>query len=99
MADSTPDGKWAVNHLPNVLFAQDVVFDSDSTQEKVANLFDDAKFVDEEYEYERRTLRLIIQERLYPLTTLTNVKHIGQALVDVACGTWVSSASWPPRSC
>ena len=87
MADSTPDGKWAVNHLPRVLFAHDVVFDPDSTQEKVASLFDDAEFVDEEYKYERRTLRIIIQERLYPLETLTNVKDIGQVLVDIACST------------
>ena len=49
--------------------------------------FDDAEFVDEEYKYERRTLRIIIQERLYPLETLTNVKDIGQVLVDIACST------------
>ena len=97
VAESTPNGKWAINHLPNILFAQDVVFDSDSTQEKVASLFDNAEFVDEEYKYERRTLRIIIQERLYPLTTLANVKHIGQALVDVACSTWVSLVSWLPH--
>ena len=97
VAESTPGGKWAINHLPRVLFAQDVVFDSDSTQEKVASLFDDAEFVDEEYKYERRTLRIIIQERLYPLTRLTNVTHIGQALVDVACSTWVSLVSWLPH--
>ena len=93
VAESTPGGKWAVNRLPRVLFTQDVVFDPDSTQEKVASLFDDAEFVDEEYKYERRTLRIIIQERLYPLTTLANVTHIGQALVDVACSTRISSAS------
>ena len=93
VAESTSDGKWAINHLPRVLFAQDVVFDPDSTQEKVASLFDDAEFVDEEYKYERRTLRIIIQELLHPITTLANVKHIGQALVDVACGTWVSFPS------
>ena len=93
VAESTPSGKWAINHLPRVLFAQDVVFDPDSTQEKVASLFDGAEFVDEKYKYERRTLRIIIQEHLHPLTTLANVKHIGQALVDVACGAWVSFAS------
>ena len=67
-------------------FAQGIVFDSDSTHEKVASLFDDAEFVDKnrKYKYERRTLR-IIQERLYPLKTLTDVKDIGQVLLDVAC--------------
>ena len=87
VAESTAGGQWAINHLPRVVFAQDVVFNSESTLGKVASLFDDAEFVDEEYEYERRTLRIIIQERLYPLKTLTDVKDIAQTLVDVACGT------------
>jgi len=92
-AKSTAADEWALNHLPQVLFAQDVVFDSDSTQEKVASLFDDAEFVNGEYTYERRTLRIIIQERLYPLKTLTNVKDIAQVLLDVACSTCFSFAS------
>ncbi|KAF9642206.1 hypothetical protein BDM02DRAFT_3193691, partial [Thelephora ganbajun] len=48
-AESDEDHKWALNHLPQALFAQDVVFDSDSTHEKVASLFDNAKFVNGEY--------------------------------------------------
>jgi len=92
-AKGTP-GKWALNHLPHAFFAQDVVFDSDSTHEKVASLFDDAEFVDEEYVYERRTLRIIIQERLYPLKTLTNVKDIAQVLLDVACSTRFPFTPW-----
>jgi hypothetical protein len=86
-AKSTAGGEWALNHLPGVLFAQDVVFDSDSTHERVTGLFDDAEFVGEEYKYERRTLRIIIQERLYPVKTLTNAKDIAQVLLDVACST------------
>jgi len=86
-AKSTAANKWALNHLPRVLFAQDVVFDPDSTHERVASLFDNAEFVNEEYKYERRTLRIIIQERLYPLKTLTNVKDIVQVLLDIACST------------
>jgi len=87
-AKSSPGDNWALNHLPQVLFAQDVVFGPDSTHEKVARLFDNAKFVDEKrpYVYERRTLRIIVQERLYPLKTLTNVRDIAQVLLDVACG-------------
>jgi len=92
-AESTSEGEWALDHLPQVLFAQDVIFDSDSTHEKVASLFDDAEFVGEKYKYERRTLRIIIQERLYPLETLTNVKDIGQVLLDVLCSTHFSFAS------
>ncbi|KAF9647789.1 hypothetical protein BDM02DRAFT_3245148 [Thelephora ganbajun] len=84
-AESDEDHKWALNHLPQALFAQDVVFDSDSTHEKVASLFDNPEFVNEEYKYERRTLRIIIQEHLYPLKALTNVKDIAQVILDVIC--------------
>ena len=93
-AKSTSTDEWALNHLPQVLFAQDVVFDSDSTHEKVASLFDDAEFIGGEYKYERRTLRIIVQERLYPLKTLTNVKDIAQVLLDVACSACFLFASW-----
>jgi len=95
-AKSTAENEWALKHLPGVFFAQDVIFDSDSTHEKVARLFDDAEFVGGEYKYERRTLRIIIQERLYPLKTLTDVKDIAQVLVDVACGAWFSVVSRLP---
>jgi hypothetical protein len=91
-AKSTAAGEWALNHLPKVFFAQDVVFDSDSTHEKVASLFDNAEFVGKGYTYERRTLRIIIQERLYPLKTLSNVKDIAQVLLDIACSTCISFA-------
>ena len=88
MAKGTAANKWALMHLPRVLFAQDVIFDSDSTHEKVASLFDNAEFVGEEYEYERRTLRIIIQERLYPLKTLTTAKDVAQVLLDVTCSMY-----------
>ena len=84
-AKSGAEHKWALDHLPKVLFAQDVTFGSDSTYEKVAKLFDRAKFVNGEYKYERRTLRIIIQERLYPLKTLTDQKDVAQVLLDIAC--------------
>ena len=88
IANSKPGDNWALKHLPQLLFSQDVVFGSDSTHGKVASLFENAKFVDGErpHTYERRTLRIIVQERLYPLKTLTNVKDIAQVLLDVACG-------------
>ena len=76
---------WALNHLPKIFYARDVAFGLNSTHERVARLFDKAKFVDKGYEYERRTMRIIVQERLYPLKDLTNVKDIAQVLLDVAC--------------
>ena len=84
VADQTPH-KWALNHLPRIVFSQDVEFDEDSTHGKVAKLFENAEFVNGEYEYEGRTLRIILQERLYPLKTLTSVRDIAQVLLDVAC--------------
>ena len=84
-ANKTTD-KWALKHLPRVLFHQDVVFGPDSTHGKVTGLFASPKFAsDREYKYEPRTLRIIVQERLYPLQNLTNVKDIAQVLLDVAC--------------
>ena len=94
MAESAPEHNWALDHLPRVFFAQDVTFASDSTYEKVAKLFDDAEFVNGEFKYERRTLRIIVQERLYPLKSLTNQRDIAQVLVDIACSTYLLFTSW-----
>jgi len=86
-AKRTTDDEWALKNLPRVLYAQDIVFGSDSTHEEVASLFGGGHIINGEYKYEQRTLRIIIQERLYPLTELTDVKDIAQVLLDVACGT------------
>ena len=88
-ANSTTANKWVHNHLPRVLFAQDVVFDSNSTHGKIASLFHNAEFDGKKYEYERRTLRIIIQERLYPVKTLTKAKDVAQVLLDTGCGMWL----------
>ena len=88
MAKSSEGHKWALNHLPRVVHAQSIDFDSDSTHGKVASLFEKAEFVNGGYEYERRTLRIIVQERLYPLKTLTDVREIAQVLLDVACSVY-----------
>ena len=83
-AEKSP-GKWAKNHLPRVFYANDVVFDESSAIESVAHLFKNAKFVNGSYAYEQRTLRVIVQERLYPFKSLSNVKDIGQVFLDIAC--------------
>ena len=95
-AESASEHNWALDHLPRVFFAQDVTLASDSTYEMVANLFDDAEFVNGEYKYERRTMRIIIQERLYPLKSLANKRDIAQVLVDIACSTCLLLTSWSP---
>ena len=40
------DGKLAIKDLPRVFYAEDVGFDTDSTLESVARLFDKGKVVD-----------------------------------------------------
>ena len=86
-AGGTSKDKWALKHLPKVLYTQDVVFRPDSTHEKVARLFDGAELINGKYKYEPWTLR-IIQERLHPLKNLTGVKNAAQVLLDAACGTY-----------
>ena len=81
-------GKWATKHLPRVFYATDVVFDHNSALESVARLFKDAKIENGEFVYEQRTLRVIVQERLYPLKLLSSVREIGQVILDVACSTF-----------
>jgi len=91
-ASATAEGEheWAAKHLPRMYYTEDVVFSTDSTLESVAGLFEGATFADgKEYVYERRTMRIIIQERLHPLRSLGSVKDIGQVLLDVACGMCV----------
>jgi hypothetical protein len=84
-AEKTPD-QWALKHLPQVFFHQDVDLGSNSTHAKVAELFARPEFFgSREYEYEPRTLRIIVQERLHPLKNLTDVRDIAQVLLDVAC--------------
>ena len=86
------DHAWATNHLPQVHYAEDVIFPSDSTLESVARLFENGEFTNGDFVYERRTLQIIIQERLYPLKLLANMKDIGQVLLDVACSKCIPSA-------
>ena len=85
-AEGSRGDKWAVKHLPRVKFSRDIAFGSDSTNRKVARLFHKAEFFNGEYEYEQRTLRIIVQERLYPLKTLTSARDVGQVLLDAGCG-------------
>jgi hypothetical protein len=78
--------EWAAMHLPRVFHATDVVFDENSPIESVARLFENARFANKRYKYRRRTLRIIVQERLYPVKLLSSVKEMGQVFLDIACG-------------
>ena len=93
LKEATKEGEWALNHLTRVSYAQDVIFDADSTHEKVATLFDDTKLINGKFQYERCTLRIIVQERLRPLKTLTNAKDATQVMLEVACSACFSPGS------
>ena len=86
-AAKKPGGEWATKHLPHIVWSGDVIFGADSTLESVASLFENAKFEGRNFEYERRALRIIIQEELFPLKSLKNARELGQAFVDTACST------------
>jgi hypothetical protein len=94
-AAENTEGKWATKHLPRVFYAEDVAFDPDSTLDSIARLFDEAKVVNGGFEYERRTLRVIVQERLYSLKSLANVKDVGQVFLDVAGSTCFLFSCFP----
>ena len=81
-------GKWAAKHLPRILYSKDIPFTEDSVLKSVEGMFKKAKFVNGCYSYEPCALRIIIQERLYPLKLLTNARDIGQVFLDTACSTW-----------
>jgi len=89
-------GQWAVKHLPSMLHAIDVDFDPKSTLEAVAHLFQVGELVGGNFVYERRTLRVIIQERLRSLKSLRSVKDIGQVFLDIACSACVRFSSRVP---
>ena len=94
--DSTD--KWALKHLPGYLFNQDVTLGS--IHGRVASCFDGNRFdfIDRRGPYVERHQRVIIQERLYPLTTLTDVRDIAQVLVDIACSMYFSNAFRSPNT-
>jgi hypothetical protein len=83
------EGRWATKHLPKVLYSEDIKPSDNSTLESVEKLLKGATFADDAKgpAYERRTLRIIIQEELHPIKSLTNARDIGQAFLDIACST------------
>ena len=85
------EGKWATKHLPKVFYSEDIKPSGNSTLESVARLFENPTFAQgKTHVYEPRTLRIIVQEELHPLKSLTNARDIGQAFLDVACSMFSS---------
>jgi hypothetical protein len=79
---------WAANHLPQVYRAEDVIPSSGSTLESVhRRTWRRRTDSQQSFVYERRVLRIIVQERLVPLRYLPSVREVGQIFLDIACGT------------
>ena len=86
---------WALKHLPRMYCSEDTTFKKGSIPESVAILFDNATLANNKgFVYERRVLRVMVQERLVALRYMSNVKDIGQVFLDVACGTCDWFRSW-----
>jgi len=92
-AEKTKDNKWAIKHLPRILHARDITFEPGSALKSVAGLFRNPTFVGGAFKYEHRPFRIVIQERLHPLKSLTNVRDIGQVFLDIACSSCVRFSS------
>ncbi|KAK0451398.1 uncharacterized protein EV420DRAFT_1766427 [Desarmillaria tabescens] len=83
---------WVLDHLPEILHSQDFHFDDeDSPQRRLIELLIEASYVDEKtFIYEERLLRIIVSERLFPITDLADVKDIAQAFHDIfRCHSWL----------
>ena len=76
---------WALKHLPRVYYTRTVDLNEHPTFKSVADLLEGAEFGEKKFKYERRVLRIIVQEELYPLRSLTSARHLGQVFVDIAC--------------
>lgn len=84
--EATKSGhEWALNHLPRFFYVEDV---RDPTDRSVQELLKMARFGKGEYTYERRQMRIVVQELLHPLKGLGSVRDIGQVMVDVTCGVF-----------
>ncbi|KAJ7770470.1 hypothetical protein B0H16DRAFT_1410652 [Mycena metata] len=81
LATSSGDS-WVLNHLPNILHAEQKEFDEDSPQHHLSEHFGEV--------YELRVLRLVVQERLRPITELTTADELREAFHGIfKCYRWL----------
>ncbi|KAJ7221239.1 hypothetical protein GGX14DRAFT_540485 [Mycena pura] len=73
---------WALNHLPKILHAEERDFDEDSPQRRLSKHFGE--------HYELRVLRIVVQERLSPITELTTAPELSKAFHGIfKCYKWL----------
>ncbi|THV01690.1 hypothetical protein K435DRAFT_654792 [Dendrothele bispora CBS 962.96] len=69
---------WVQNHLPEILFSRTYDFAEDMPENRLAEYFES-----HDIPYERRVLRIIVQDYLDPITKLTDPRAYAQAFFDV----------------
>jgi hypothetical protein len=66
---------WILNHLPEILHAEQKEFDDDSPQRHLSKHFGN--------DYELRALYIVVQKGLRPITELTNAAELGEAFLGI----------------
>ncbi|KAJ7194098.1 hypothetical protein GGX14DRAFT_378269, partial [Mycena pura] len=79
---SASGDSWVLDHLPKILHAEEREFDADSPQQRLSEHFGE--------DYELRVLRIVVQERLYPITELTTAPELSKAFHGIfKCYRWL----------
>ncbi|KAK0470191.1 uncharacterized protein EV420DRAFT_1634605 [Desarmillaria tabescens] len=76
--------QWVFDHLPNILLSQDFEMAEDSPQARLKAYFDTASYADgDSFEYEERVCRIMVQEKLYSITSLREPRQYTQGIFDI----------------
>ncbi|KAJ7162269.1 hypothetical protein C8R46DRAFT_1222402 [Mycena filopes] len=79
---ATGKNVWVLNHLPKVIYEEEQELDADSPQRRLSEHLGD--------EYEDRVFRLVVQEELFPITSLTTGEELSQAFHGIfKCYRWL----------
>ncbi|KAG7444798.1 uncharacterized protein BT62DRAFT_933850 [Guyanagaster necrorhizus] len=75
---------WVADHLPNILLSQDFEMAEDSPQARLKEYFDAVSYADGgSFNYEERVCRVMVQERLYSITSLREPRQYAQGIFDI----------------
>ncbi|KAF9262504.1 hypothetical protein L218DRAFT_1077995 [Marasmius fiardii PR-910] len=73
---------WVKNHLPRIIWAQNISFGEDTPQEQLAKLFPD--------KYEERHVCITVQRKLQPIHDLVTPEEFAQVFYDILqCHRWL----------
>ncbi len=80
------DGKWhwILNHLLRLLYIHNFATELDSAEVHITELLKDTIFADKkEFTYKWHLFRVMVQELLQPLESLTNAQDVAQVFANV----------------